>query len=185
MPAVSIAGRNVPYALKRFRASKRIRLIVHSDGALTVTAPLRAGLRSVERFIRSQSGWLAGQPHFLGSEAACAKRREAYLREKSAARAFIEGRLAALNAGFGFAWRKVAVRDQRTCWGSCSERGTMSFNWRIIRLPADLADYVIVHELCHLAELNHSRRFWALVERAVPDHGERRRRLKAIPMDAA
>ncbi len=73
---------------------------------------------------------------------------------------------------------KVTIRDQRTRWGSCSSRGTVSFNWRLIMAPPEVMDYVVVHELCHLIEPNHSRRFWLRVNELLPDFREPRLWLK-------
>jgi hypothetical protein len=66
--------------------------------------------------------------------------------------------------------KRVAVRNQKTRWGSCSLHGTISLNWRLIQLPAAVRDYIIIHELMHLRELNHSPRFWAEVKKACPDY---------------
>jgi hypothetical protein len=63
---------------------------------------------------------------------------------------------------------RIQIRDQRSRWGSCSTRGTLSFNWRLVLAPFDVLDYVVVHELCHLREANHSLRFWGLVEERRP-----------------
>jgi hypothetical protein len=66
--------------------------------------------------------------------------------------------------------RRVTIRNQRTRWGSCSRRGTISLNWRLVQVPVEVRDYIILHELMHLREMNHSRRFWALVAQACPDY---------------
>jgi predicted metal-dependent hydrolase len=76
--------------------------------------------------------------------------------------------------------RRLAVRAARTRWGSCSARGTISLNWRLMQMPPDVIDYVVVHELCHLLVPNHSPRFWAQVARVLPDWQARRRTLHAL-----
>jgi predicted metal-dependent hydrolase len=73
----------------------------------------------------------------------------------------------------------IAIRDQRTRWGSCSRRGTLSFNWRLVIAPENVLDYVVIHELCHLRELNHSSAFWHLVDEAMPGWREHKRWLGA------
>ena len=75
---------------------------------------------------------------------------------------------------------RVTIRGQRSRWGSCSGRGTVSLNWRLMMAPSALADYVVVHELCHLRHMNHSPQFWAMVGGVVPDHRQRRRRLDEL-----
>lgn len=75
---------------------------------------------------------------------------------------------------------RVTIRGQRSRWGSCSGKGTVSLNWRLMMVPSALADYVVVHELCHLKHMNHSPRFWAMVAGVVPDYRQRRRSLNAL-----
>ncbi|MDZ4284315.1 MAG: M48 family metallopeptidase [Patescibacteria group bacterium] len=99
---------------------------------------------------------------------------------KEAARAFVHARLAAFNAHYGFAYNRVAIKNQRSCWGSCSERRNLNFNYRVLFLPPLIADYIIVHELCHLAELNHSPRFWSLVAQICPQYKNRRKELTKV-----
>ena len=65
---------------------------------------------------------------------------------------------------------RVAIREQKTRWGSCSGKGNLNFNWKLIMAPPPVLDYVVIHELCHLREFNHSPRFWALVEGQMPDY---------------
>jgi predicted metal-dependent hydrolase len=88
-------------------------------------------------------------------------------------------RLAALAARFHLVVRRVTIRSQHTRWGSCSPEGAIALNWRLVQMPDSVRDYILVHELMHLRERNHSRRFWALVERACPEHQAARRWLKA------
>jgi len=77
---------------------------------------------------------------------------------------------------------RIAIRNQKTRWGSCSRLGNLNFNYRLLYLPDDLRDFVIVHELCHLLEFNHSAEFWAHVARVVPDFKAIRKRLKSCQL---
>ena len=75
-------------------------------------------------------------------------------------------------------YRRIFVKDQRTLWGSCSGRKNLNFNWRLAAAPPEALDYVVIHELCHLREMNHSKRFWDLVGAACPDYKARRKWLR-------
>lgn len=93
-----------------------------------------------------------------------------YLTHKEAARALVHTRLSYWNQYYGFTYHRVAIRNQRRCWGSCTAKANLNFSYKLLFLPPVLADYIIVHELCHLGELNHSPQFWALVERVMPEY---------------
>jgi hypothetical protein len=73
---------------------------------------------------------------------------------------------------------KIRISSARTRWGSCSSKDTLSFTWRLVMAPLDVIDYVVVHELCHLKEMNHSKAYWAQVEAILPDYKRRRKWLK-------
>lgn len=101
-----------------------------------------------------------------GSQERTAELLEAWFRK--AARAVFHERAHALNAGTRYSWSRIRIGDQATRWGSCSTNGTLSFNWRLLMAPPEVLDYVVIHELAHLREMNHSPRFWALVQAQCP-----------------
>jgi hypothetical protein len=78
----------------------------------------------------------------------------------------------------GVKFGRIRVKNQRTLWGSCTPDGNLNFNWRLTLAPPEVLDYVVIHELAHRAEMNHSPRFWAIVERHCPEQKERRRWLR-------
>jgi predicted metal-dependent hydrolase len=95
-----------------------------------------------------------------------AKALEAWYRR--AARAEVAARLDAASARAGVTYDGLTIRGQRTRWASCSSEGRMSFNWRLLLAPAGVLDYVVEHEVCHISVMDHSPRFWALLESRVP-----------------
>lgn len=101
---------------------------------------------------------------------------EAWYRKQ--AHAIFATRLALLNQSYGFTFGRVSVKSQKSRWGSCSRLGNLNFNWRLLLAPLPVLDYVVVHELCHLKELNHAPRFWKLVARGCPTYAEHRRWLR-------
>ena len=96
------------------------------------------------------------------------------------AREFRLARLHHFNQHYQFTWNRVAIRNPRRCWGSCTSLKNLNFSYKLLFLPPELADYIIVHELCHLKELNHGPAFWALVAEQVPDYRARRRALRHL-----
>ena len=100
-----------------------------------------------------------------------------YLRYKERARLAAHRKVKHWNALFGFEVAAIRVKRQRTRWGSCSSNRILNFNYKLLFLSEELQDYIVVHELCHLKHMNHSPRFWALVETACPDWRARRARL--------
>lgn len=93
-----------------------------------------------------------------------------YVANKEVARVVVLERLAHFNQFYNFHWNRVAIRNQRRCWGSCSAKGNLNFNYKVLFLPEHLRDYIIVHELCHLKHLNHGKEFWDLVAQQMPEY---------------
>jgi predicted metal-dependent hydrolase len=105
-----------------------------------------------------------------------------YLKYREVARVLVGERLSHFNQFYNFKIGRVAIRNQRTRWGSCSKNGNLNFNYRIALLPAQVADYLIVHELCHLGQFNHSPRFWSLVSQTTPNYRTLRLKLRQTPL---
>lgn len=169
----------VSYTLKRSSRTMRMRLRVLPGGAVLVTAPLSHSAGEVDRFVMSHLAWIHGAVARMRNYVALPVRgRRAYLRHKEEARAHVWNRLTYWNAFYQFTHGRVAIRNTKRRWGSCSRKGNLNFSYGLLFLPSHLADYVIVHELCHVREHNHSPRFWALVAATLPDYAALRRELK-------
>ncbi len=108
--------------------------------------------------------------------------QKGFLEHKSTALALVQTRIAFFNQHYGFTIGRVAIKNQQSRWGSCSKRGNLNFTYRLALLPSELSDYVIVHELCHLSEFNHSPAFWVRVAECVPDYRARRMTLKSLAL---
>ena len=105
-----------------------------------------------------------------------------YLLNKEAVRKVILECLEFFAQLYGVKYRKVAIRNQKSKWGCCSIARNLNFNYKVSLLPKDQRDYIVVHELCHLIEFNHSKKFWAEVERTIPNYKELRKRIKSVSL---
>jgi len=108
------------------------------------------------------------------------KRNTSYLMHKEIARELILSRLQVYNEDGQFVYNRVAIRDQRRCWGSCSSKGNLNFSYKLLFLPPCLRDYIVVHELCHLKVLNHSASFWEVVATQMSDYAVRMQTLRTL-----
>src|SRR4051812_44884657 len=164
---IAARGDNVPYLGAELRLlAQRGRTRVHRRGDEVLGAagapPAPGGRRGDELLVRAGAG-----------------RAEAIERwYRRAARAEITPRVERAAAAVGRPYTALTIRAQRTRWGSCSSTGALSFNWRLLLAPEEVLDYVVWHEACHLAVMDHSPRFWALVERHLPGYREPRRWLR-------
>ena len=103
-----------------------------------------------------------------------------YLNHKELARELVIAKLEYFNSHYELSWNRVAIRNQRRCWGSCTSLKNLNFSYKLLFLPEHIVDYIVVHELCHLQELNHGPNFWNLVAEQIPDYRERIKELKVI-----
>ncbi|MBO5555794.1 MAG: M48 family metallopeptidase [Oscillospiraceae bacterium] len=168
------------YELIRSRR-RTLGLEVKGDGRVIVRAPLRLPEGEIRRFVTGHRDWIEKQQ---AKQAALRQTAPERLSEEEIkqlcreARRRIEERLACFAPLVGVSYGRVAIRRQKTKWGSCSSKGNLNFNCLLALAPPEVLDYVVVHELCHRLEMNHSARFWAQVRRVLPDYERPRRWLK-------
>lgn len=170
-----------------YSARKTFGLEVTADLKVRARVPKRASDRQIKEFAEERKVWIV-EKYLLQMERAKKKqdrpaadyekdpKLEKLYREK--AREQIEKRAAHFAALMGVDYGRIAIRGQKRRWGSCSGAGNLNFNWKLALMPPEILDYVVVHELAHRKEMNHSPRFWAEVEKILPDYKERRKWLK-------
>ena len=171
---------SIPFEIIR-SSRKTMALQIAPDGHLVMRLPRRLPEKEAFDFAMRHEGWI-GKNYRKVTE----QKREQPVYAEEEIRAYIEKlrpvlehRVSYYAARMGVDYGRITIRNQRTRWGSCSSAGNLNFNWRLSLLPESLCDYVIVHELAHRLEMNHSARFWMHVARILPDYKERRRLLKA------
>lgn len=164
------------YTLIRSRR-KTLSIEITPRGELLVRAPARMPRREIQYFLESRRDWITA--HLAKLEPAPEPLSAAELQLLSArARETIPPKAAAFAAQLGVTFGRITVRVQKTRWGSCSVQGNLNFNCLLMLAPEPVLDYVIIHELCHRKQMNHSAQFWAEVEGILPDYREQRRWLK-------
>lgn len=168
------------------RSGRRsVALQIDGDLRLTVRAPYRMPDREIRNFLEEKSSWIEKNMRRM-------ERRQAELRVEPSelltveqlrtlakeAAEYIPERVAFYASQAGVSYGRITIRNQRSRWGSCSSRGNLNFNCLLMLTPPEIIDYVVVHELCHRREMNHSPLFWREVERILPDYKARRKWLK-------
>jgi predicted metal-dependent hydrolase len=181
---IVIGGKEVPYTLTRKIRHPRMTLSVRRGGRVTVTVARTTPLSTIDQFVASKRQWLADVLARLSVLHAHDPRvaRSEYEQHKEAARALVHRELLRLNAHYGFVYGRVSIRATTSRWGSCSSKKNLNFSYRVLFLPPGLREYVLVHELCHLKEMNHGSGFWELVAELVPDYRVRRKAVRAIEL---
>jgi hypothetical protein len=180
---IKINGKDIEYTLKKVKGSKSVRLSIYADGRFVISAPKWYPMYVINRFIEEKSQWIFDKVKHIDFDLLEEKGKmeeDRYRRSIKLARSVVHSRLEFFNQHYGFSYNRVAIKNQKTCWGSCSQKSNLNFNYNIINLSEEQRDYIIVHELCHLEELNHSHKFWKLVGQAIPDYRRIRNELKKI-----
>ena len=156
---------------------KTVSLQIMPEGELVVRAPKAMKRGEIDRFVESKRGWV--EKHLRNVEPEVPRMTQAEFEELVRQALEVIPRVAAQFAPVvGVTYGHITIRNQRTRWGSCSSQGNLNFNCLLLRAPQEVLAYVVVHELCHRKEMNHSPKFWAEVERVLPNYRESKRWLK-------
>jgi len=146
-----------------------------------VSAPVALGDGVIDRFLRLKSSWIFEKIAYFKKfkfEPIRKFGKKDYEKYKDISLRLAQQKILDFNKIYNYPIGRILIKNQKTRWGSCSRKGNLNFNWKIVLLPRRLVDYVIVHELCHLKEFNHSLKFWDLVRETIPNFKELKAELK-------
>lgn len=174
-----LGNTGIEYSIS-FAARKSISMGFTAQGMLTVRAPKTMTHAEVLAFMERKQEWiLKHHKRILEQENdRCVLTTEEQMRFKDIAGRVIPERVQFIAKKMGSQYNRICIREQKTRWGSCSCRRNLNFNWKLVLMPPEILDYVIIHELCHLVEMNHSDRFWNLVKQYCPDYQQRKKWLR-------
>jgi predicted metal-dependent hydrolase len=178
-PAPSTLRDDITF-VRRARARRYI-IRVAANGGIRVTVPRGGSKRQARAFAEQQRPWVEKQRHKLALDRQRPGQTiDPEIENKLRARARLElpARLLELAAQNELRVVRVSVRNQRWRWGSCAPNGHICLNWRLVQMPPEIRDYVMIHELMHLKRMDHSSRFWRLVAHACPNYQDARRWLR-------
>lgn len=159
---------------------KTLAVQIRADGTVIARAPLRMSKDRILCFLSEKASWIRMQQGKMQERENMRQQarihldaaREKELRER--AKSVLAQRTAYFARQVGVTYGRITVRDQKTRWGSCSQTGNLNFNFRLILAPPEVLDYVVVHELCHRRQMNHSAQFWQEVAQVLPDYRKRK-----------
>ena len=179
------AGREMLITIKR-SSRKTLGLEVRENGEIFARIPEKLSDRSLKSFIEKERDWIIKKSELVKWEREHRQTTNATPVQELTSEEIenisqkIVDRVRFYQKKMGVTVGRVAIRNQKTRWGSCSSAGNLNFNWRLVLMPPEILDYVVVHELAHRKEMNHSSKFWTIVEQEMPDYQERKQRLKEL-----
>lgn len=172
------------YNIKCFKSRRKtIAISIDKELNVIVKAPYYMSNREIEKFVYEKSDWIEKHLKIVKERNEQSANVRKITKEEldelyRKALAYIPARVCYFANILGIDFGRITIRCQKTRWGSCSSKGNLNFNCLLMMTPREVIDYVVIHELCHRIELNHSNRFWNLVEKACPDYKKHKKWLK-------
>lgn len=187
MTELIIALENEEIEVEIVRSKRRsMALQIRTDGSVLARVPMRVSDRTIRRFVTSHARWIeenrsqmfARRQYLAENPYDIPEWESLTASDKKIAKQKIIERVDYYADCMGIDYGSISMRNQKSRWGSCSSKGNLNFNCLLMLTPPEVLDYVVVHELCHRKEMNHSARFWAEVEHVLPDYEIQRKWLR-------
>jgi len=174
-------NKDIPYLIQSSIKAKRIKISIKHTGQVVLTKPFFMRESVAENFLQRKIVWVLDKlRHFsdLIDLGISKFTKKDYQKHKINALKLCTEKVNFFNEYYKLSYNHISIKNQISRWGSCSSKKNLNYNYKILFLPEELQNYLIVHELCHLREMNHSRAFWSLVKITIPDYKELNRKLK-------
>ena len=177
-----VLDQTIPYSIRISERAKRLRVAVYVDGDVVVTKPVGTTTEKLKKFLETKKHWILKKIELNTTVISGLRENSSEHFEEHQEKALnsVSKKVAYWSEQLGYKYTNIAVRQLKSRWGSCSSEGNLSFNYKIIFLPENIQDYVVVHELCHTKQPNHSKKFWSLMERSLPNYEKMRSTIKTI-----
>lgn len=176
-------NKTVSYSIRLSKRAQRMRVAVYADGDIVVTSPVGVSSEKLKQFIETKKHWISNkldQKRHPAIKELAEGGDEHFEEHKAHAEARVARKLKKWSEQLELPHAGFTIKKHKSRWGSCSRNNKLSFNYKILFLPNDLQDYVIVHELCHTVRKDHSKFFWTLVGKSLPEYGKLRIKLRAL-----
>lgn len=177
----------IDYTLKKSMRAKNVRITITRDARVVVTLPYNLSEVLVKKFVLDKVLWVEKNLEIIKNRplenkeyrSPSGSKKEFETHKKEALR-IVKERLEYFNKEYGYTWNNVSIKNVSSRWGSCSKKGNLNFSYKVLLLSPSLRDYIVVHELCHLGQFNHSSTFWDLVEKTIPHYKILRKELQGV-----
>jgi len=174
---IDIQGQKLDYYIRESSRARRTRIAVDAGGNVVVTKPQQLGAEAIEGFIRQKYQWIQDKKEVFSRSAeqkpdlARTDKLHFHLHRADCLE-LVRSKVAKWNKTLNYPVSSIRIKQMTSRWGSCTASNALSFNYKLLFLPDEIQDYVVVHELCHIQEKNHSSNFWCLVDAVTPNRPE-------------